>query len=230
MLKKSLWLLPFASFIGGYLFITFFLGSADIAMPSLLGKSLPEAFSVLAPHSISARLLAYKPDSDLPDGTIVGQIPAPGKKIKPRQTALLTLSQKPSQITAPNLIGASKDAIVSHNEQDALTIKIYDVESLQPSGTCIAQSPAPLEPLEKNDLITYCARQTKKPLIWPSFINQPLDHVIEFLGKYDIEPQITSLSTAPSPEPLHVVDQRPLAGTIIFTDLSTPPIVQLCVQ
>ena len=46
------------------------------------------------------------------------------------------------------------------------------------------------EPLEKNRLILYISSGNNKPIIWPDFTGMPLQHVVEFLDNYNIEPHI----------------------------------------
>lgn len=224
-IKDYIWLLPFLSFLGGYLLIRTMIRTTDVIMPSLLGKNINNALALLAQDTISVRLLSYKEDPDLPDGTVVRQIPMPGKKIKQRQTALLVLSKKSDTNKAPSLVGKTQEVMAAEIASTRYILKTYNVPSSYPAGRCIAQNPKQDQPVPHGAVVAYVAASQPKLVIWPNFIGKPLDQVIAFLASHNVEPHITQPAAA-TDAPI-VTDQRPLPGSIISLDEGTPPIVQL---
>ncbi len=227
--KSILWLFPFLSFSAGYLITRSLFHHPRAQTPSLVGKSLLEAFALLSNNNLSPRLLDQKIDPDLPEGTIINQIPAAGQSIKQRQTVFLVLSKKPPITPCPLLIGKSIEEIKKLSKSAGYKIKIYPVVSNYPTNQCIAQHPRPKEPVEKNMIIAYVCAPSRKPIVWPNFTDKPLNQVTEFLHQYHIDPHIVSQSQRTTSR-TRVVDQRPLAGSLVSLYANQPPYVQLHVR
>lgn len=92
-LKKILWLMPFASFLIGYQIINIFKNQNEIIVPNFVGKTLNQAIKVASDNNLNLRISAEKEDSQLPEGTIISQIPN-RQKIKPNQSIYLVISKK----------------------------------------------------------------------------------------------------------------------------------------
>ena len=115
--SQFFWLIPFASFFGGYLLLSLFYGNKTIVTPSLLGQPLDKALLQLSDYHLNARVIGYKADSDLQPATVLSQSPAPGTKVKEHQSLHLTISQKPTA-QVPCLQGkslAQASELLQHN-------------------------------------------------------------------------------------------------------------------
>ncbi len=227
--KHILWLAPFICFLSGYLIIQSFFHITTISTPSVVGQPLYEACALLSNNHLNIRLLAQKEDSDLPNGTVISQVPSPGQIVKPRQTVFLALSKQPPLPQAPQLVGRDLRAIKQELQMAKLRFKTYFLESSYPKNGCIAQIPAPHEPLTNTTLIVYVSRGTSKPIVWPHFEGKAMDEVVEFLAQYNITPHIIQEHRNSAENPI-ITDQRPLAGSLICLHGEQPPIVQLHVQ
>ncbi len=228
--KNILWLAPFICFLSGYFIVRSLFHINTIPTPSAVGRSLQDAFTILSNHNLNIRLLTQKENSDLPNGTIISQVPSPGQMVKPRQTIFLALSKQPPIATTPYLVGKSYNSIAQELNAAKIRFKLYSIESPYPINTCIAQSPSPAKPLTNTILTIYLSKEYCKPVIWPNFVGRPVDDVLEFLDQYSITPHIIEKHhkhKSPTPS---ITDQRPLAGSLIILDQKQPPIVQLHVQ
>ena len=202
-------------------------------MPCLVGKSLYEAVGILSENNLNPRLMAEKEDPDLPAGTVISQSPRTHQKIKPHQSVFLLLSKKPPAQFAPSLVHMPTDSITQKLTGSGLRNKNYALPSHYPKNSCITQIPNTQEPLEKNTVTLYISAGTDKPVIWPDFINKPLEQVKEFLEYRDIQPHIVhSLPVKIHHDCAHctITDQRPLPGSLIMLDKQHPPYVQLHVR
>lgn len=227
--KSILWLVPFISFSSGYFITRSLFHHPQIQTPSLVGKNILEAFAHLSNHNLSPRLLDQKIDPDLPEGTIINQIPAAGQYIKQHQTVFLVLSKKPPITPAPHLIGKTAQEIKKMGQSAPYKIKTHQIESNYPTYQCIAQHPRPKEPIAHNTVIAYVCAPSHKPIVWPNFIGKPLEQVTEFLDHYHINPHIVSQSQRTTSR-TKVVDQRPLAGSLVSLNADQPPYVQLHIR
>jgi beta-lactam-binding protein with PASTA domain len=227
--KSVLWLLPFICFSGGYFATRSLFHRPYMETPSLVGKNLFEAFTLLSNNNLSPRLLDQKIDPDLPEGTVINQNPSAGKPIKQRQTVFLVLSKKPPITPAPSLVGKSLSEIEKMSSA-SYKIKTYPVPSCYPTNQCISQYPHPNEPIKNNLVIAYVAQSTERPFIWPNFVGRLVSEVVEFLKIYNIEPHIISSQEKSADSNLRVIDQRPYAGSLVSLNPSKLPYAQLNVQ
>lgn len=225
--KNLLWILPFLFFIAGYLITSSLFHTPTIEIPSVVGRQLNEAFALLSAHQLTIQLLDQKEDADLADNTVVSQIPAPGQRAKHRQTVFLSLSQQPAPPIAPSFIGKQLAEIERMAHLSKLRLKTYFLTSVYPVNSCIAQIPMAAEPIADSTIIVYISKGTPKEIIWPNFKNKPLHQVIDFLANHNITPQLIETPADQTDEYTVVIDQRPLAGSIISLDEKHVPIVQL---
>jgi len=223
--RSILWLLPFICFAGGYFATRSLFHQAHLKTPALIGKNLFEAFTILSNNNLSPRLLDQKIDPDLPEGTVINQLPAAGQSIKQRQTVFVVLSKKPPVTPAPLLVGKSLNEIEKLGASMPYKIKTYLVPSCYPTNQCISQYPNSSEPISNNTVVAYIAQDSHKPVIWPNFVGKPLEQVIDFLATYNIEPHI--IPNKSEEAGVHVVDQRPYAGSLIVLNADQLPYVQL---
>lgn len=225
--KNLLWILPFLFFLAGYLITSSLFHTPTIEIPSVVGKQLDQAFALLSADQLTIQLLDQKEDADLADNTVVSQIPVPGQHAKHRQTVFLSISKQPAALMAPSFIGKQLIEIEREAHASKLRLKIYFIASVYPVNNCIAQIPMAAEPIPDSTIIVYISKGTSKEIIWPNFKNKPLHQVIDFLAHHNITPQLIETPTNQTDEYTIVIDQRPLAGSIISLDEKHLPIVQL---
>ncbi|MGE0009227.1 MAG: PASTA domain-containing protein [Candidatus Babeliales bacterium] len=227
-LTNFLWALPFICFISTYTILTLIFTAPPIPAPSLIGKQLPEAFTILSHHNLNPRILHEQVDNDVPAGTILSQTPLAGQKIKPYQQLFLTVSKKAEKTIAPSVQGKTYEQVVEQLTKAHIKHKRYDLASKKPMGTIIAQLPAAGAPLEQNSMILYVSQGNNKPILCPQFIGKTVKEVTQFLETYNIAPEVYHAHTMydnHSCANCVVLNQQPLAGTII--DLHQGLTVQL---
>ena len=228
-IKNYLWIAPFFCFILGYSLSQWLFRIDSIPTPHIVGKYVHEAIPILSQYKLSIRLINQKDEINIPEGIILSQTPQPGKPIKPYQPLFIVTTKKPQATKAPLCIGKHIDTIVSELEQQKITPRIYQLTHTYPENICFAQSPEPGECIEKNSIILYISADNTKPIIWPHFIGLPLGAVSSFLEEHNIQPYIindTPLLNTPI-NTYTVIDQRPLAGTLITLDEKNALSVQL---
>ncbi len=201
--------------------------------PSLVGKRLDEAVAILSDNNLNLRLLAQKEDADLAPGTIISQTPSAQQKIKPRQSVYLVLSKKPLELLAPHLLAKSTDERKALLATMPIRIKEFQVPSTYPKGFCVAQDPGPQQSIENNQIMLYTSDGGNKPIIWPDFTDKLVSEVQEFLQSHGINPEIMHHlppNEAHTCATCQVIEQRPLAGSLLMLNPENPLRVQLRVQ
>ena len=229
-LKNFFWLLPFASFLAGYLILSLIFDRHDVETPNLVGKQAQEALMVLSACNLNPRILTQKEEPDLPVGTIVSQSPGAGKIIKANQSVFLVISRKPGKIKVPVLVGKTVNDIEQMAEKEALQLKQYQLMSNYPAGRCFGQSPVAGGTLDEKKIMAYISAGNNVPVLMPDLKGKAVTSVLEFLESHGCAVQVSH--NAPCDE-AHVcsdciiIDQRPMAGSLVLLTGTIPLHVQL---
>ena len=227
--KQFLWLLPFLSFIAGYTVISSLLPAEELVTPSLIGKHLYDACTVLSEKKLNIRILAEQEEPSLPHGTILNQMPAAGQKIKAQQSVFLVISRQPPIARTPHLMGNMRSDIEKVMSTHHNKVTYIYVPSTLPKDYCVAQHPSPDQPSSPTITI-YLANGKPFPVVFPNFINSPVDDAVAYLTAQGITPDLPAVVEHDPAHQAIVVDQRPLPGSLITLDAAHPPHVQLSVR
>jgi beta-lactam-binding protein with PASTA domain len=230
MLRNFLWLIPFFCFAAGYMVTRYYFAIAHLPVPCVEGKTVYEALTELSNHQLNLKLLKIKKDKDMPHGTILRQIPAPGQMVKPRQTVFVIVSEQPSIPNAPDMVGKRIDQIERELQSLGIAYKIYPITSIYPQKTCFTQYPAAHQPLIDNSLIVYIAQPKIIHYILPNFSGMPLQEALNLLEQYELTSHIIQAKRRSATNESHVIDQQPLPGSLIHLNPQSKPTIQLHVQ
>lgn len=228
-----LWIIPFVSFIAGYLFIARLYRVEELNTPNVMGKSLTDALGTLSDNNLGARLLTYKEDTIVPEGTVISQSPAAAQKIKPGQNVYLVVSTRPRLCKAPNLLNKTIDEINQEFSNGALRTKSHSLPSNYPLNRCFAQFPSPDQAIEDGKIVLYISQGSQKPVIMPNLKNKKVLDAVEFLKKYPVKIEISHENGAPQDHECTsctIVDQRPLPGTIFTLSADHSTTIRIMVR
>lgn len=228
-LRRFIWLLPFTGFLIGYLIPIFFLSLTQQKTPNVVGKPIHEALMSLSHEHLSARLIREQDDAVIPAGTVIQQVPSPYKPIKINQTVSLIIAKKPQVPQTPNLLQKKIEEINSLAQRNNANTECIFIPSANPSSGCLAQSPAPQEPLLHKTIVTYFSSKPNVVYIMPHLIGLSLCLVNHYLDSQGIRCQVFSYGQLINPvlsdNNLTIISQQPHAGSII--NLAKPPCIQL---
>jgi eukaryotic-like serine/threonine-protein kinase len=135
---------------------------------------------------VSVKVTGQKEDITLPTGTVIGQHPLPGQKIKLNQSIHVIISQRPAPVKAPLLTGLTVLEIKHLLEGSGLRCKVAYLESEQPEGRCFAQFPASGMDVLEVLIIAYISLGTSSLRLCPDFKGYQVSEIKEFLKPYDI--------------------------------------------
>jgi len=228
-MKKFLWVIPFLSFLGGYLIMSFIYQPRAAKTPALVGKSVQQALNLAATQGLSLRIIAEREEPDIPAGTILSQNPLPNTHIKAHQSIACIVSKKTGQ-KIPNLIGKSKNDIINELTSLKFDYTFHCVSSQVPAGICIAQNPMAGSSLNSKEIVLYISQGKAQHYIFPDFRQKDIDEVKNLLANKPVTIQISHLLEQPEDHTCAqciVSDQRPRPGTIVQLDEQKPINVQL---
>lgn len=227
-----LWPLPFICALLGYIVVRMIIVPHIVKAPLVTGMHLEDACTILSERNIPLQIIKYKLDPDTPDNIIISQTPSAYQAMRAAQTMFLTLSKKPKAQTAPDCYNHNKDFITTMCKNLNIKVACYYLKAPYCKHTCFAQYPTPDTALKENVLIIYTASDRNDPILWPNFIGRSLKEVTDFLKEYNIIPHITYSYNIYNNNNLDafVIDQRPLAGSLIELKEEKKPVVQLKVN
>ena len=227
-LSHILWMFPFICFIGTYVCLYRYYGTEKLITPAVIGKSITEVILVLSSHNLNVRILQEKEDSDVPEGTVVSQIPAAGQTIKPHQSLFLVISKK-KQYTVPALVGKSLQESMSLAHKEHMSLKTFVVPSHNPEGTCVGQFPQFGHAVYEPKITAYISTGNNKPFVMPSFKNNHVREVLDFLKPYPCKVVMSHTSPIDAGHQCRtciITDQKPLAGSLVIMKPSLTIYVQ----
>jgi beta-lactam-binding protein with PASTA domain len=228
-MKKFLWIIPFLSFLGGYLVMSFIYQPKSVKTPRLIGTSVQQALSLATAQGLSLRMIDEKEDPDIPEGTVLAQNPLPNTRVKIHQAIACTISKKP-ELKAPNLIGMSEDSIACERTLQKFGYTVYYVPSQSPVGVCVAQDPMLGLSMSPKKMIVYISQGAGRYYIFPDFRRMGVDEVKNLLAHKPCTVNVVHILNQPEDHVCTqciVSDQRPRPGTIIQCDEQQPIVVQL---
>ncbi|KKP24220.1 MAG: Serine/threonine protein kinase [candidate division TM6 bacterium GW2011_GWF2_28_16] len=226
-IKQIFWIIPFIIFIFGYFVISIILPKKEVTIPNIIGKNLQESVLILSNNSLNLTLVKEIEKQDLPDGIILSQDPASGNRVKKSQNIFVTVSKKSKVLSTPNFIGLNYKKVRKLVSKLNVEAKYYWLESIYPVNSIIAQNPAPDTNLENKKINLYISKGLNSLYIIPNFKGISLNKLLEVIDQdkinleilyknnFDINNQdISGLDK----DNIFVIDQRPVAGSIVNLD------------
>jgi beta-lactam-binding protein with PASTA domain/tRNA A-37 threonylcarbamoyl transferase component Bud32 len=124
---------------GNYVTIFSSAGPPQTDVPNVVGENLDEALADLRQANLRWKLQHI--DASAPEDEIVKQRPVGGASVDQDSVVTLQVSNGPKPVIVPNLVGTSFDSANSALLGRGFAVRRRDVESDDPKGTVVAQSP-----------------------------------------------------------------------------------------
>jgi beta-lactam-binding protein with PASTA domain len=155
-LSRRVWGAGKRLLLGGALLLTYFLFAAasmrlalktrDVVVPSLGGKTVNEASSLLIASGLNLKVEdARRVDATVPAGHVISQDPQPGVRTRRERSVKVWVSSGPRANTVPALLGESERTAQLRMQQDGLQLaSTAEIRSTDyPAGAIVAQNPPP---------------------------------------------------------------------------------------
>jgi serine/threonine-protein kinase len=122
-------------------------GTGRVAVPDVVGRTSDDAGAIIREAGLVAR--PFEVPSPEPEGTVVAQNPQPGAEVAQGDPVRINVSSgesdqppPPAQATVPNVVGQQLRAAQDRLQGDGFVVRVAFVESEQPVGRVVAQTPA----------------------------------------------------------------------------------------
>jgi eukaryotic-like serine/threonine-protein kinase len=114
-------------------------GKPKVVVPDVHGKSSVDAVQALASAGLKTKLATVA--SNLPPDTVTAQDPKAGKKVVVGTLVHINISKGPTTVGVPLVVGELYDQAAAQLQAAGFAVARLDVNSSQPAGTVISQSP-----------------------------------------------------------------------------------------
>jgi eukaryotic-like serine/threonine-protein kinase len=125
---------------GNFVTIYTSLGPKKTKVPKIVGEALAPALSALRDANLTWHVVEVNSDQD--EGTVVSQKPTAGASVRENTRVTVNVSKGPQPIIVPTVLGSSFASASSVLQARGFAVaRGQDVESDQPQGTVVSQSP-----------------------------------------------------------------------------------------
>lgn len=197
-------------------------------VPDVLGDEVPVALLKLQERDLIPRVrLQYNNDQST-EGRITNQVPSPGANVRTGKDVRLTISRGRATFKMDSFIGqtieqvhASIRTIESNHETSIQLGNVVYVNSTQPTGVVIEQSPLPNSDVgvfTQIDLIVSLGEDEPKGVVIPDLHNTHYEGAIEVLLREGFQFRFSFSEESDAENAYRVARQTPLPGEILTTE------------
>lgn len=202
--------------IGSAAFISYkvFFSNPARSIPLLKGSSVIEAVQTLERMGIKARV--EEEDSALPRGTVIGQWPEMGVKLRADKVAILKVSRGSEKLPLPDLRGLTEKQAVARLEEAGFVLgEVQKINHERPAGVVIAQNPAaPVSISQSREvglLISLGPAAASGMVIVPDLVQRDEKTAEALARESSLRPRVEYVYSNSSPQGM-VVSMNPAAG------------------
>jgi len=204
------------------------LSSRDVAVPSLVGRPVPDAGREAAARGLLVRIEGRRHDPAVPAERVVAQEPPAGAALKAHRAVRIWVSLGPQRVTVPGVEGQSARAARIAFEQSGVPVaRVVEIEDAAAEGTVLVQRP----PAGESDLSAGGASLlvSRGPggasFVMPDLIGRQASSVLAGLKAAGLKVSDVRYRTYPGVAPGIVLRQVPAAGYRV--DARTPLVLDV---
>ena len=118
------------------------LSSRDVAVPALVGRTVPEAGTLSAQRGLLVRIEGRRHDASVRAERVVAQEPPPGAALKAHRAVRVWVSLGPRRVSVPSVEGESvRTARITLEQSGVPVARVVEIEDAAPEGTVLVQRP-----------------------------------------------------------------------------------------
>ena len=192
------------------------LKSQEVAVPSLLGRRVPDAGSVAARHHLLLRVEGKRNDPKVAADLIVEQDPPPGSVLKTQRSIRVWVSLGPRRLSVPSVEGESLRSGRLSLEQAGVSVgRILEVVNAAEEGTILLQRPPAGETdrlAEEGASLLVSLGPGNRDFVMPDLIGKKASDVLVWLREAGLNVTEVNYRTYLGVEPGVVLRQSPASG------------------
>ncbi|MGH3104911.1 MAG: Stk1 family PASTA domain-containing Ser/Thr kinase [Gaiellaceae bacterium] len=186
-------------------------GKPKSTVPGVVGKSRDEAVAELTARRLEPMVVEVP--SGKPVNTVTGQSPKAGDTVDQGTTVRINVSKGPKPIGVPPVTGQPFESANAQLQAAGFSVARRDVESNQPAGTVVEQSPAGNSTAAKGTTITLSVSKGPKTSTVPNVEGLDREIAVETLENSGFEVNVAEQETDDPSLENFVLAQDPPSGT-----------------
>jgi beta-lactam-binding protein with PASTA domain len=223
-LTRRVWSAGKVFLLAGGLLLTYMLFAAaamrvalkirEVVVPSLTGKTVNDASTVLADHGLSLKVEeGQRVDPKVPAGQILAQEPQAGVSTRRERSVKVWVSAGPRSSIVPPLVGESERTAQMRVRQEGFTLQsLSEIRSAEyPAGSVVAQTPPPRS---KSDQVSMLLNRGERDAtyVMPDLIGVNGDRAADLLRARGFRVAVVGDHPYPGVPSGVVLRQNPQAG------------------
>jgi serine/threonine-protein kinase len=192
------------------------LKSQEVAVPSLLGRRVPDAGGIAAKHRLLIRVEGKQYDPKVAADLIAAQDPPPGSVLKSQRSIKVWVSQGPKRMMVPSVEGESlRSGRLTLDQAGVMVGRVVEVRNAAEEGTILLQRPPAGETdrlSEQGASLLVSLGPGNRDFVMPDLIGKKADSVLVWLREAGLNVTDVNYRSYAGVEPGVVLRQSPASG------------------
>lgn len=209
--------------VSAFAVIALLLRQEEVRVPDLVGREIVTVIDTMNQQGLKLSVDRREPSQTVARDAIISQAPQPGTGLKKGRVVRVVVSQGPSELLAPRLVGEQyRKAEIILRQGGLLAIDIARVWSdTVERDIVISQDPPAGTPLDRGGRVSLLVSLGKKGKIFvtPALVGKKAEEAVRFVERLGFQHRIVSRGsgTAVTGDRV-VVNQKPAAGNPLMPD------------
>ena len=186
-------------------------GKPKVTVPFVVGKSRDTAVAELTQRGLDATVVEV--NSERRSGVVTAQNPRSGTVLVSGASVRINVSKGPKPIAVPSVIGLSYDLAADQLQTAGFTVGRIDVESNEPAGTVVTQSPPGNSTATRGSSVTLSVSRGPTTVTVPDVSFQPVADARATLRAAGFRSTVTRQETEDESLDGVVISQDPSASS-----------------
>jgi serine/threonine-protein kinase len=210
--------------ISAFAVIGLLLRQEEVRVPDLTGQDIVSVIEVVGQHGLQLKVDRREPSQTVPRDAVISQVPPPGTGIKKGRSLRVVVSQGPSELLAPRLVGEQyRKAEIILRQGGIVFLDIARIWSdAIERDVVIAQDPPAGTPIEKGGRVSLLVSLGKKGRLYvtPKLLGKIAEEAVRLVDRMGLQHRVISRSSTSSPQGSDriIVSQKPHPGYPLAAD------------
>jgi len=210
--------------VSAFAVIALLLRQEEVRVPDLAGQDIVSVIEVVGQLGLQLKVDRREPSQTVPRDAVISQAPPPGTGLKKGRALRVVVSQGPSELLAPKLVGEQyRKAEIILRQGGLLFLDIARVWSdTIERDVVIAQDPPANTPIDKGGRVSLLVSLGKKGRLYvtPKLLGKKAEEAVRLVDRMGLQHRVisrASASAAPSSDRI-IVSQKPHPGYPLAAD------------
>ncbi len=211
--------------------VVLLLQQEEVRVPDLTGRDIVTVIETVTQQGLQLKVDRREPHPTLPRDSVISQSPAAGSGIKKGRQIHIVISQGPSELNAPKLVGElyrKADVMVRQAGFSPGTVSRVSSATVD-RDVVIAQDPQAGSPLERGGKVSMLVSSGRKieAYIMPNLTGKSANEAVKAIDRLGLQHRLIYKSSGGSAAAERtVISQKPAGGSPVAADASVDLIVR----